>query len=1101
MENLGKKLMLGGSMAAMLAAITATAAAQEGGAVESVEVSASRISIQGYEAPTPVTVIGLETLNRDAKVSIGDAIRELPSVGNSDSPGNGSHSGNASQGDAGLDTVNLRNLGVVRTLVLFDGQRVVSSNPNSGGPPAIGGVDLSTIPSSIIERVDVVTGGASAAWGSDAVAGVVNLVINKHFSGFKANLVYGNSEHQDHSSYKLEAVWGTDFLGGRAHTEFAGNYTMSPDTMYNWNRRWYDHTQRALYSCAVVNGGSPNSLCHTPAGVYSNAFTNGGLVVGSAAGVNGSGTGSAANQALVSGIQAIGGQFAAFPSVSTAGSNALRGVQFVGPNAQAVPFNFGINNITPGTNAAGSNCYNCSANVDSNVANASPTGVPYHNYNLFNYTSYKITPDITASLMLNYGWNAENNIANNGRQANYAMRVDNAFIPDSVRQQMIAQGISSFTLGSAAMGNLLNHKDVTMFNLSKSLAQNYVQNYRQLYRAVFTLTGNYSLFGNDWSWNAYAQNSSVRERQWARYNTMNTAINNAFDSVVVQPTGPNSLGGGSAALATQVSNILKAAGVPIPGVGSIACRSTLTATAYGTTTNAAGFQVLQPGGLAPGCVPLNLIGEGVTSQAALNYVAPGRYNDAVADQALYRLNQQVYSVSTQGTLPWGMPAGNIAVALGFEDRLEQQRNQRDPLQLGASGVWESGNFSQFPDFNPATGIYGKGAYNVQEGFLELNIPVLKNQFVDSLDFNAAGRITSYSTSGMVQTWKLGMTSQINEDIKIRATLSSDIRAPGIGELFSPILVSTQTQSYPPGGPNFQVRQLQAGNPLLVPEQATTVSGGIVLTPHWIENLSMSFDWYSITLHGGIFAPSAGQIFTQCASLKDPNFCQFVFFGQGPLVNGLASSELDGNGHSPTGLIGGLTFAFANPGDFNGYYQGPVNANRETVSGLDFQVDYNHELFNGNLSWHILGNYTDEKTRTSLGVTVDGAGAVSGDGAFNPLAGFTSPKFHSVIATTYDEGPWSLTAQARVIGSARLTNNLTQNQTTYTSIDDNSVPAVIYGDFRASYRWTDTIQVYGALDNAFNAPPPNLPGIGGGGTNCVIYDCIGRSYRVGVRIDD
>src|ERR1700749_4395435 len=116
MDSLGKKLMLGGSMAAMLAAISAAASAQEAPATESVTVSASRIQIQGYEAPTPVTVIGAETLQRDAKVDIGDAIRELPSVGISDSPGNGSHSGNASQGDAGIDTVNLRNLGVVRTL-------------------------------------------------------------------------------------------------------------------------------------------------------------------------------------------------------------------------------------------------------------------------------------------------------------------------------------------------------------------------------------------------------------------------------------------------------------------------------------------------------------------------------------------------------------------------------------------------------------------------------------------------------------------------------------------------------------------------------------------------------------------------------------------------------------------------------------------------------------------------------------------------------------------------------------------------------------------------------------------------------------------------
>ncbi len=316
--------------------------------------------------------------------------------------------------------------------------------------------------------------------------------------------------------------------------------------------------------------------------------------------------------------------------------------------------------------------------------------------------------------------------------------------------------------------------------------------------------------------------------------------------------------------------MLTAAGVPIPGVGSIACRSTLTQTLYGVTTNAtSGFQVLQPGGLAPGCVPLDLFGDGTVSQAALNYIAPGRTNDGVADQALYRIGQSVFSVSTQGVLPWGLAAGKPAIEFGFEDRLEQQRNKRDPLELGASGVFESGNFSEYA-----------GEYNVQEGNLELDVPLLKDNIVQDLSFNAAGRITSYSTSGLVETWKLGLTSQVNDDIKLRTTLSSDIRAPGIGELFSPILVSTQTISYPNGGPSYNIHELQAGNPLLVPEQATTVSGGIVLTPHWIENLSMSFDWYSITLHGGIFSPSESQIAAQCTA-GNKAFCQFIFFGQSP----------------------------------------------------------------------------------------------------------------------------------------------------------------------------------------------------------------------------
>ncbi len=1070
MNNLCKNLMLGGSVAAMVAAITASATAQEAAPpTEQVEVSASRIQIQGYTAPTPVTVIGVESLNRDAKVDIGDAIRELPSVGQSDSPSNGSHSGNASQGDAGIDTVDLRSLGVVRTLVLFDGQRVVTSNPNAGGPPAIGGVDLSTIPTSVIERVDVVTGGASASWGSDALAGVVNLVINKTYTGFKANAFFADDSHNDHKSYKYEATMGTDFLGGRGHTEFAANYTMSPDAMYNWNRPWYDADNKALYSCAVVNGGSATSLCHTPAGTYSNSFTNGGLITNSAAG---------AGTVGVNGVTAL------------AAAGALKGTQFVGPNAQAVPFTFGVNNITPGSNAVGSNCYACSGNPNSDISNSPLTAVPYHNYNLFSYTSFKINDDITASVMLNYGWNAEENQANDGRQQQLTIKADNAFIPASIQTALVQGGIPSFTLGTAAIENLSAFNQVSFHNIYETTAQNFVQNYRQMMRGVFTLTGGYKLFGEDWSWNAYAQNSSVRERQWARYNTMNTNYANAVDSVVVTAAGADSLGGGNPATAAAVKAVLAAAGVPVPAVGSIACRSTLTQTLYGVTTSAtSGFQVLQPGGFAPGCVPLNVFGDGTVSQAALNYIAPGRTSDANADTALYRIGQSVFSVSTQGVLPWGLPAGKPAIAIGFEDRLEQQRNQRDPLQLGASGVWESGNFSQYA-----------GEYNVQEGFLELDVPLLKDSFVEDLNFNAAGRITSYSTSGLVETWKLGLTSQINEDIKLRTTLSSDIRAPGVGELFSPILVSTQTTAYPNGGPTFNIHELQAGNPLLVPEQATTVEGGIVLTPHWIENLSMSFDWYSISLHGGIFSPTENQIAAQCVA-GNKAFCQFIFFGQGPLVGGLATAEVDGNGNSPRGLIGGLTFSADAPGDFNAYYQGPVNANGETTSGLDFQMDYMHELFDGTMNWHILGNYTDEKTRTSLGVTVDGAGAVSGDGSLNPLTGFTEPKLRSTITATYTEGVWSVTGQTRIIGEAVLTNNLTQSQNVYTSIDNNNVPAVVYADLRASYRWNDHIQVYGAVDNVFDAPPPNIPTIGGGGTSCVIYDCIGRAYRVGVRFDD
>ena len=122
------------------------------------------------------------------------------------------------------------------------------------------------------------------------------------------------------------------------------------------------------------------------------------------------------------------------------------------------------------------------------------------------------------------------------------------------------------------------------------------------------------------------------------------------------------------------------------------------------------------------------------------------------------LNQDVVSASAQGVLPWGLPAGKIAVAFGGEYRIEGGGViSADPG--GATASWAAGNFNTY-----------KGEYNVKEGFLEVNAPILKDDIVQSLDFSAAGRITDYSTSGMVETWKLGLTSQVNDDVRLRTTL-------------------------------------------------------------------------------------------------------------------------------------------------------------------------------------------------------------------------------------------------------------------------------------------------------------------------------------------
>src|ERR1700759_3313893 len=208
MNNLVQKLMLGCSATAMFTLLIPGARAQQASEnVESVVVSGSRISIGGFQAPTPVTVVDTEKLESNAYANITDDIRQLPQV-NSPPASFGASQGAASPGTAGANLLNLRNLGINRTLVLFDGQRIVNSN-------LTGGVDVSTLPSAIVSRVDVVTGGASAAWGSDAVAGVVNFVLNKNFDGLKGSLEASDTTNGNYGNVKGQVAWGGDILGGR----------------------------------------------------------------------------------------------------------------------------------------------------------------------------------------------------------------------------------------------------------------------------------------------------------------------------------------------------------------------------------------------------------------------------------------------------------------------------------------------------------------------------------------------------------------------------------------------------------------------------------------------------------------------------------------------------------------------------------------------------------------------------------------------------------------------------------------------------------------------------------------------------------------------
>jgi iron complex outermembrane receptor protein len=677
-----------------------------------------------------VTVVDDAQIQRDAKVSIGDTIRELPAVGSSQSPSNGNNNNQVSAGIAGLDTVNLRQLGANRTLVLLDGQRVVASN-------ITGIVDLGTIPTILVQRVDVVTGGASAAWGSDAVAGVVNLALNKKFDGLRASAEWGDTYLFDHRTLRLQAAAGAGFADGRGRLIVAGNYLDSPEPIFGKDRSWNKYRNLITNPAFTATNDEPR-LIHADNTGLSQA-TNGGLI-----------TGPTCLVAVVAG--------------ACSRPNPLVNTRFLGPEARLAPFNPGI--------VAGANSVN--GDGETTYAATNTLAVKYRAINLFGYTSFDITDNLHTSLQLNYGdTTATNNATPYVRFGNITIQRDNAFLPESVRQQMVTLGLPTLTVGTSNINIPLGQFGYDNF-ARNAVGITVAKTDRRLLRAVASVDGN---IGSEWTWNAYYQKSQSRLQIDTLSNVITANYNFAVDAV------------------RNAS-------------GQVVCRATL---------------LNNP--VAAGCVPLNIFGEGNQSQDAIRYVnvVPGQNFQTL------KLNQDVVAASAQGKLPIGLPAGQVAVALGAEYRREAGKAFVDAGS--AARQYAFANFAAF-----------SGKYDVKEAFLEVDVPLVEDGFVESLNLNAAGRLTDYSTSGTVATWKVGLTSQLNSLVRVRGTLSRDIRAPNLSELFSSGQVNGTNTIDPRTGAAVSVFQITSGNADLTPEIARTTSGGIILSP--APRFNMSPPWFN-----------------------------------------------------------------------------------------------------------------------------------------------------------------------------------------------------------------------------------------------------------------
>ncbi len=358
------------------------------GDIQEIVVTGTRL--QGTaNTPTPVTSVGEVRIEQLSPTTIADVLDDLPAFRQTAT----STENQRGNGNSGQTNVDLRGLGIQRTLTLIDGQRVVPTNLN-------GTFDVNLIPTELIERVDVVTGGASAAYGSDAVSGVVNFVLKDHLEGVIGSAQFGESEYGDNREPAATLAAGTSFSGGRGHVIFGADFSDNEGIGTLYTRDWgREEAGLVSYGSLATRGNSPSE------GILPNVLYSG---------------------------QAAG-------SVITAGP--LKGVAF-GPGG--VPYNFQFGTVYS----------NLMAGVAQNIG--SPHGNPFGNwdveaphkrYNALGRVTYDFSDNLTGYFEYAFGHNEQAGLSSYHQEAKIIVPISNPYIPSSVRAAMVTDGLTSITVG------------------------------------------------------------------------------------------------------------------------------------------------------------------------------------------------------------------------------------------------------------------------------------------------------------------------------------------------------------------------------------------------------------------------------------------------------------------------------------------------------------------------------------------------------------------------------------------------------------------------------------------------------------------------------
>jgi iron complex outermembrane receptor protein len=922
-------------------------AATEG--LEPIVVTGSRVISDAANSPTPLTLVTAEQLEATTPTDIADGLNKLPEFFGSTSPRT---IGNPSSNNAG-NTLNLRNFGAQRTLVLLDGDRLAPSNSN-------GTVDVDILPQMLMSRVDIVTGGASAVYGSDAITGVVNYILDKNFNGVKYEANYGRSDYGDAPMNSIGVAMGTDLFGGRGHIEGSLHY---------------------FHQGGVAMAARPNG-------------SNGQAWI-----TVGNGTASSPTSYIQYGRESLQG-FGGLVSCNCAANN----MQFVSPGVLG-PFN-------PGTPTSG---YGVSNGGDGGYDSVGDYQAEQRTSESFVRFSYDLTNTTTLYVQGSADEATNSAVFANGMTTypyGYGVSTfytNNPFLSPAVQAQ----------LNSGNPGNTftLTSQPEFLGGPGGGPAPNYTEESTD--RNLGLTLGVYGTLLGKYDWRLHYTHGDSRQ----------------------QETEPNNM---------NMQKMYAASDAVVNSAGNIVC--------YVSTTKYAN--------LYPGCVPFNVFGEGATTRQQFNYTHQGTYyvETNIMDNVAGSIAGPIFD----------LPAGPVKAALSSEARwlsLGINSNSSATAKVNCTGLRNCDPTIQLYDDNTVSPTNAKDS--VWEFAGEVNVPILANlPLIQSLSADLAGRVTTYSVSGRVETWKAGLDYHVNDSIRFRGTASQDIRAPTLTDLFQPLTVGGFGYYDALTGSSGTLTLHSQGNPNLVPEVARTYSEGLVLTPVFVPGLTLSVDFYRIGIDNAITLINPG---------TDANVQKIC-------------TETGGTSNLCDLIVRPISTLNTSPANFPSYLVSQsVNSATVKTQGIDYELDYGFDLAKiwqalpGSMTLRSLYSWQPYIKTTNL------TGEL--------VTGMTMSRGRSTTFAQYTVGDWSLNVQNTWLSSfaqAADPSNQVFNPARIASFD--TVDATISRKFEFDGH---TVNLYLSVQNLANTQPPlytfNNGGFAGGFYPAAYTEsAMGRYVTLGIR---